>query len=174
MARVKMTEKEKQLGQLYKRLKIVLKAYNEGKTYKDYESIIYDLKKQIAELSNNNLSDGILSIRIKTIKNKTTYFDIYELLTDEKIGEAIVVMKGKNGSMNYNFTTTKTKVGYDLRVIKLLCMDMTDKGIEMVNTRQSKENIETNAALNSYGAVKQLTQVTPYNEYQINLNKRGK
>ena len=51
---------------------------------------------------------------------------------------------------------------------------MTDKGIEMVNTRQSKENIETNAALNSYGAVKQLTQVTPYNEYQINLNKRGK
>ena len=45
MARVKMTEKEKQLGQLYKRLKIVLKAYNEGKTYKDYESIIYDLKK---------------------------------------------------------------------------------------------------------------------------------
>ena len=44
MARVKMTEKEKQLGQLYKRLKIVLKAYNEGKTYKDYESIIYDLK----------------------------------------------------------------------------------------------------------------------------------
>ena len=83
-------------------------------------------------------------------------------------------MEGKNGSMNYHFTSTKIKVGYDLRVIKLLCMDMTDKGIEMVNTRQSKENIETNAALNSYGAVKQLTQVTPYNEYQINLNKRGK
>lgn len=170
----RMTEKEKQLGQLYKRLKIVQKAYNEGKTHKDYESIIYDLKKQIVELSNNNLSDGILSIRIKSVKDKTTYFDIYELLNDEKIGEAIVSLEGKTGSINYKFTTTKNKVDYDLRVIKLLCSDMKDKGIEKVNTRQSKDEVEVNAALNSYGAVKQLNNVTPYNEYQINLNRRVK
>lgn len=169
---MRMTEKEKLVGQLYKRLKIVEKAYEEGKTFKDYESIIYDLKAQIKELTNNNLSDGVLSARIVTIKDKTTYFTIDELLTNEKIGEAVVTFDGKTGSMNYNITAIKPKKGYDLRIIKLLCMYMTDKGIEQVNTRQPVENIDKNDALTKFGAVKQLSKVTPYNEYKINLTKK--
>lgn len=167
----KMTEKEALVGQLYKKLLKAQQAYKEGKKNKDYESIIYDLKEQINELTNNNLSDENISLRISSIKNNTTIFNIIELAEKEKIGEAMVYFEGKRAQMNYNLNIDDPKNEYGLRTIKLLCKYMEKNGVEEVMTRHKKENNQMNSILGEYGAKKNVAKIGPYVEHVIKLKK---
>lgn len=167
----KMTEKELLVSQLYRRLLKAQQAHKEGKRNKDYESIIYDLREQINELTNNNLSDGIVSLRILSIKNNITIFNIIELKEKEKIGEARVYFEGKRAQMNYNLNIDDPKNEYGLRTIKLLCNYMEKNGIEEVRTKHEKENNQMNSILCEYGARKNFEKISPYVEHIITLKK---
>lgn len=167
---MKMTEEEKKVCSLYRRLLCAKKSYKEGKKNKDYESIIYNLQEEIDNLTNNKLSDGVISLRIKEIKDSITRFNIIKVKGNDKIGEAVVNLDVKDATMNYSLMEQNNE--HSLRTIKLLALYMKNNGIEKAMTRFPKENKELNDLLNHFeGANKDLTQPSPYTVYTLNLKK---
>lgn len=166
---MKMTEKEQNLSFLYKKLLKAQKAYNEGRKNKDYLAVIYDLKVKINELSNNVITDGKIVFRTKNIKNNSFMYSIIELSNNEKIGEINVKTEGKKASINYLFSEQAHKKGLDLSALKLICEHLKNNDIETIVTNVHKENIESNNLIANFGAKKELTNITPYNEYRLKL-----
>lgn len=167
---MKMTDEEKKVRSLYRRLLSAKKSYKEGKMNKDYESIIYNLQEEIDNLTNNKLSDGVISLRIKEVKDSITRFNIIELEKNDKIGEAIVNLDVKDASMNYGLIKQNNE--YSLRTIKLLALYMKKNGIEKAVTSFPKENKELNNLLKNFeGANKELTHTSPYTIYTLNFKK---
>ena len=166
---MKMTEKEQNLSFLYKKLLKAQKAYNEGRKNKDYLAVIYDLKVKINELSNNVITDGKIVFRTKKIKNNTVIYSIFELSNDEKLGEISVSTEGKKASINYLFNEQAHKKGLDLSALKLICEHLKNNDIEKIITNVHKENTESNNLIANFGAKKELTSITPYNEYVLKL-----
>ena len=164
----RMTEKEKKLGQLYKRLKIVQKAYDEGKTHKDYLAIIYDLKMQI-QTFNTKLADDKITLRINNVEDTIVSFIVDENENNEEIGSAKVKMMDKVGILEYSLSQNATRKNYDLRMIKLLCEFMKSHGLSEVKTITYKEDIEKNNNLSTMGAKRDLTKVRPYNVYSLKI-----
>ena len=166
---MKMTEQEKKISDLYKKLLNAQKAYNEGKKTRDYPAIISDLKVQINRLTNNVITDGIISFRTTKIKNNSIKYAIIEIANDEKIGEIIINKEGKKASINYVFNEQTHKKGLDLSALKLVCEHLKNDGIETIVTYIDKENIESNILMTNFGARKDLMNISPYNEYILKL-----
>lgn len=166
---MKMKNKEKELGLLYKKLLSAQKAYNEGRKTKDYLALIYDLKIKINELANNEITDGIIAFRTMNIKNNSVMYSIIELSNNEKLGEISVNTEGKKASINYLFSEQAHQKGLDLCALKLICEHLKNNDVETIATNVHKENIESNSLIANFGAKKELTNITPYNEYTLKL-----
>lgn len=166
---MKMTEQEIKLKGLYKKLLAAKKSYEEGKQNKDYLAVIYDLKIQINELTNNSITDGV--VRFKTIKanNNIVKHSVIEIASEEEEGQITIHTKDKEASVSYIFKEGAHERGLDLRALKLMCEHLKTKGIETITSAIDKENIESNNLMNSIGAKKKLMGITPYNEYTKKL-----
>lgn len=164
-----MTDNEKKIGNLYKRLLRAKKAIKEGKTARDYEYIIYDLQEKIDALSDNKFSDKVVALRISGFDKKTTNFDIVELHYKNKIGEASISINGKNGTLDYTITNEDKNHEYNLRAIKLLCSYMQRNGVEEVVTHHRKDDYQAINSLDLYGAARDCTKVGPYLEHKIKI-----
>lgn len=165
----KMTEKEKLVGKLYKKLLKAQKEYRAGNKNKDYEAIVYDLQEQINTLTNNNLSDGVISLRISGLNENTTRFNIIELTENEKIGEAIVNIIGDKASMNFTINKEKNEQENALRTLKQLCVYAKNNNVEEILITHKKENSLLNNTLDIYGAEKDSAKVSSYVEHIIKI-----
>lgn len=166
---MKMTEREKKLGLLYKKLKKAQKAYEEGKENKDYIAYIYDLESKINNLSNNAINDGIVRLKTKNIKDKESTYEVFEILYEEKIGEIAINIEGKKATMAYAFYGKSHEKGLDLRALKLICEQLKRSNVETIEINVHRENTESNHLMINCGAKKSLTNITPYNEYKLKL-----
>ena len=112
---------------------------------------------------------GKIVFRTKKIKNNTVIYSIFELSNDEKLGEISVSTESKKASVNYLFSEQAHKKGLDLCALKLICEHLKNNDIETIVTNVHKENIESNNLIANFGAKKELTSITPYNEYVLKL-----
>ncbi len=160
-----MKQKDRKIQQLYKRYLHAKKRLEQGNESRDYHAIIEDLKWQIDELLGNNITDGIVSLKEMVNPDDKIIYDVLLLEQMKKIG----IITYNNGKLNYKFEEHAIKKGHDLRALKLVVEELKAKGIEKLYLSALREDKMRNNTLSSIGAKKDLTSITPYNEYTLKL-----
>ena len=87
----------------------------------------------------------------------------------KNIGKISYKTKDTTGILNYVFEEVALKNGYDLRALKLVFEQMKNNGIEKVEMAVLREDVARNNTMANMGARKNLSLITPYNEYTIKI-----